>query len=160
LVASHLVAGASDDELLEVHADLDASTDRPRVHRVVAGADPHPMIPAEPLGLAPRRVGQHRLKRHHGGPVLGDAVRGPTPKRRVNTAVGSPQPRSELGVEVLRAREPPARQEAGLEIPVGPLDQALGLGVARLAHDDAHGEGSPETLERRGERRPAVVAAH
>jgi hypothetical protein len=78
----------------------------------------------------------------------------------MDTAVSSPQPRGELGVEVLRAREPPARQEAGLEILVGPLDQALGLGVAGLAHDDAHGEGSPETLERRSERCPAVVAAH
>ncbi len=56
--------------------------------------------------------------------------------------------------------EGPAGHEAGLEVAVGPLDEALGFGVAGLADDDTHAERSPEPLERLGQVRPTVVARH
>jgi len=39
-----------------------------------------------------------------------------------------------LDLQVLDVGEHPQRQERGLQVPVGPLDLALGLGASRLEH--------------------------
>ncbi len=78
----------------------------------------------------------------------------------MDAVVGRDEPAAELAVEVGHVGEAPAGQEAGLEVAVGPLDEALGLGVAPLAQDGADAERAPEGLELLGEDHvPAPPAA-
>ena len=58
-----------------------------------------------------------------------------------------PQPRRELPVEVGDTVEAAARQEARLEVAVGPLDQTLGFRVGRGAQLDGDAVATAERLE-------------
>ena len=69
----------------------------------------------------------------------------------MDALVRPPQPPNELAIEVGDALEAAAGQEAGLQIAVGPLDQALGLRVRWGAQAHAHAEGAPERLELAGQ---------
>ena len=61
------------------------------------------------------------------------------------------QPPGELGVEVGDGLEAAARQEARLEVAVGPFDQPLRFGVAALAQLSTDAERAAERLELSGE---------
>ena len=149
-VAGDLGAVAGDDHLVEGDADLDAAADEAGVDRVVVGVDPHVVVPGQPGREPPRRVGQHRREGQHRAAVLEDRVRRPRPGGGVDPVVRSAQPAGELAVEVGDVVEAAAGQEARLEVAVGPLDEALGLGVARGAQLTPDAERAPERLELAG----------
>ena len=69
--------------VVEVDADLDPPADRPGVHRVVAGVDPHVMVAGDPGREPQRRIGQHRRERHHRPAVLDDPIGRPAAQRPV-----------------------------------------------------------------------------
>ena len=111
-----IVAGAGHDDLVEVHAHLDPPADRSGMHRVVAGVDPHPVITAQPFGLD-----RHAGSGSTGGNVIiaarSSTIRSVGRHRNVEwiRLFALRKPLAELRVEVLRRREPPARQEARLQ---------------------------------------------
>ena len=141
-------AGAGDRARVSGSAlDLDPAPDRPRGARSSrwspggrssrAAAAPTPTTPAS----AGPAAGEHRR------PVGVPPLHRPAPQAAVLAAVRPVQPRLELGVEVRRRGEGPARQERRLQIAVGALDQALGLRIPRLALDDPDPERPAERLE-------------
>jgi len=78
------------------------------------------------------RVGQHRRIGEHRPAVLPDRLRGPDPGRAVDPLVRPPQPPDQLAVEISDVLEPATGQEAGLQIAIGPLDEALGRLAAAM----------------------------
>ena len=124
-----------DDDLVEVDAHLDPPADEAGVAPSSrwcrpARSDPAASRVAEP----PRRVGQHRREApssRRGPRQIASAGRHRSV--RVDPLVRPAQPAGQLGVEVGDVVEAPARQEARLQVAVGPLDEALGLGIGRAA---------------------------
>ena len=75
----------------------------------------------------------------------------------MDALVRSPQPAGERGVEVGDGLEPAARQEAGLEVAVGPLDQSLRFRIVAATQLGADSQRAPERLERLTEHRLAAM---
>jgi hypothetical protein len=118
---------------VRVGADLDAAADRRGVHRVVVAVQPHVVVAGQPQRVGPAGHGRDRRQRQHRGTVRRDPVDRGAAQRTTLPAVGEGEPADQLVVEVRRRAEDPAGQERGLQVAVGPLDQALGLRVTRLA---------------------------
>ena len=112
---------------------LDPPADHGRVDRVVVGVQADVVVAGQPRrGPPPGRRRDRRQGQHRGRSA---AIRsaGAQPSARRGRPVDRREPLRQLGVEVRRGREPPARQERGLQVAVGPLDQPLGLRVGRAA---------------------------
>ena len=124
-----------------VHHHVYPAADRLRVHRVIVGLVTHPVVGGQALIVMPVHVGQQRRQRHHGRPVLVDALGGPAPEPRVDPHVGlGGQPFVQLTVEVVTTGEAPTGHEARLQIAVGPFHDAFAFGVALGQHDRPHAE--------------------
>ncbi len=98
-----------------------------------------------PLRRADRGQGQHR------GPVGLPAVDRAGLDAAVQAPVGDLQPVVELGVEVVGAGEGPSGHEAGLQVAVGPLDQALRFWITGPAQVHSDGEQARERGELGGQ---------
>ena len=111
---------------------LDPPADHRRVHRVVVAVQPHVVVPRQPGRRPPPGRRRDRRQRQHRGPVGGRPV-GRRAAQRPRAAGCSPAPasrRSWVLKSAGRGERAPG-QERGLQVAVGPLDQALGLRVAR-----------------------------
>lgn len=141
LVPGDLGALQVNHHLSERQPDLDPAAGQSRRDQVVDAADPHEPVALDPhLGASVdvgQRIGQRSKEPALGGQRVGDPCTHPamvaTPGHLLGPGVG-------LGLQVCQVLEAPQRQERGLQIPVGPLDLALGLRLARLQHHQAHAQ--------------------
>jgi len=83
--------------------------------------------------------------------VRGDPLRRGATEHPATAGVDQDEPLLQLGVEVSRASEAAAGQERGLQVVVGPLDDALVLRLAGLEHDHLRPEGAAEGLALAGQ---------
>ncbi len=98
-------------------------------------------LPGRPAPGQPQPCGYLDGEKEHEAQVgRGASQRPPGP------GVDQRRPLAKLGVEVCRGREPPARQERGLQVAIGPLDQALSLWVRGLADHHLGVQGAAECL--------------
>lgn len=75
----------------------------------------------------------------------------------MDSAVGAGDPVGSLGVEIARAGEGPPRQERGLQILIGPLDEAFRLRISRTALNHPQAQRAAERCHRLRElRAPAA----
>jgi hypothetical protein len=118
---------------VQVGADLDAAADDCRVDRVVVAVQAHVVVTRQPQRAAPPGHRSNGWEGQHRRPVSADPVGRGTAQHPPRPLVDQPEPVAKLGVEVSRRGEAAAGQERGLQIAIGPLDQPLGLRIARVA---------------------------
>ena len=150
---------APDPHPVQVGADLDAAADHRRVDRVVVAVQADVVVARQPQRGAPPGHRRHRRQRQHRGPVGLDPVGRGAAQHPAMPLVGQHQPVGQLGVEVGRRGEAAAGQERGLQIAVGPLDQPLGLRIARVADQDLGAQHPTKRVRRLGQDRLAAGAA-
>ncbi len=115
---------------------------RPRT-RGRSRPDRAPRRPGRPIryraaGVGRRGIGGHRRQRQHRRQIGVDPLRRSAPQPGVHPQVRTTlEPHLELGVEVIRAGERPARQKRRLQVAVDPLDEAFAFGMPRREHDRA-----------------------
>jgi hypothetical protein len=143
---------------LQVGGHLHPPADSGRVERVVVAVQAHVVVTRQPQRAAPPGRWRHRRQGQHRGPVGLDPVGGCAAQHPPWTLIDAAQPVAELGVEVGRGAEAAARQKRGLQVAVGPLDQALGLRITRVAEQDLGAQHPPEPMGGLGQDRLASAA--
>jgi hypothetical protein len=145
-------------DTLEIGGHLDAAADHRRVHRVVVGVQAHVVVTGQPQRCPPAGRRRDWRQAQHRGAVGVDPVGRGAAQRATMPPVGQAQPAVELGVEVGRAGEAPAGQKRGLQIAVGPLDQALGFRVGRADQHDFGAEHATKPMRGLGQDRDPAAA--
>jgi hypothetical protein len=138
-------------DAIQVGSHLDAATDGGRVHGVVVGVQAHVVVTGQPQPSSPAGGRRDRRQRQHARTVGLDALGRRTAQGTPWSLVDQREPAAQLGVEVRRRAEGPPGQERGLQVPVGPFDQPLGLGVGRVAQHDPGAQHPTEGLRRLGQ---------
>ena len=100
------------------------------MHRVGVATRADVVVAPQPGGRRGSDRRRHRRQLSHRRAIRGHGLRRDRAGGGVTAAVGHPgQPVTELGVEVRRRGELPARQKRGPQVAVGPFHQAFGFGV-------------------------------
>jgi hypothetical protein len=141
LVAGDLGSLQADHHRCGRQPDLDPAAGQSRRDRVVDVTHPHEPVALDP-DLGPQvdvgqRIGQGAQEPSLGSQGVGDPAAHTAMVAAPGHLLG---PGVRLRLQVAEVVEAPQRQERGLQVPVGPLDLALGLGLAGLQHDQAHAQ--------------------
>jgi hypothetical protein len=140
-VSSDLDSFQVDHDLAGRDPDRHTPAGKARRDRVVDIAHPDEPILLHPDLGVPVDVGQRISKRRQEAAFGGQRVAHPAAHSPVVAPEGHALgPGVMLGLQVVEAGEAAKRQEGALQGAVGPLDLALGLGLARLQHDQAHAQ--------------------
>lgn len=99
-VIGDLVAPTPDLDSPQVGGDLDAPTDRDRVHRVVVAIDPHVVITWQPCRVPPPDAWPDGRQRQHRRLIGPDPVSRSTSQHPVSAMLGPHQPLLQLGIEI------------------------------------------------------------
>ncbi len=150
-VTAHLSRLAGDDHLLQRDLDFDPTADKAGIGRIVVALHPQVMVTGKTGGKPQRRVGQHRREGHHRSPIFEDRLRRPLPGGAVDPLVGPSEPSRQLTVEIGDILKGTSRQEAGLQIAVGPFNHPFGFGVVRTNQHRSHPQAAAEGLELGGQ---------
>ena len=144
----------------QVGDDLDAAADHRRVHRVVVAVQAHVVVTRQPRrGPPPGRRRDRRQRR--ASPARSAAIRsvGAQPSARRGRVLTSASHCCSWALKSAGPVKRAAGQERALQVVVGPLDQALGLRVGRLADQHLRRQRAAERLALRGELDPAAAPA-
>ena len=117
--------------------DLHLSAGQARRDRVVHVSHPDEAVLLDPDLRPEIDVGKWIRKGVQVPPLRGQGLPDPAPHPAVVAAVRDVgRPGVGLGLQVIEVREGSQRQERALQVPVGPLDLALGLRLAGIEHDE------------------------